>query len=121
MRVFTIMVAIVSAMLAACDDGARPFAVPGGDAANGRRLIEQYQCAACHIIPGIAGTQGRAGPPLEGFGRRSYIAGRIPNLPDQLAAWIVDPPAMKPRTLMPNIGVSPAEARDMAAYLATLK
>jgi hypothetical protein len=49
------------------------------------------------------------------------IAGRIPNLPDPLTRWLMDPPAMKPGTLMPNVGVSFAEARHMAAYLYTIK
>jgi cytochrome c len=118
---FTTMVVVISAMLCACDDAAQPWPVPGGDAKLGKRLIEQYQCAACHAIPGIAAAEGKTGPPLEGFGRRSYIAGRIPNLPDPLTRWLMDPPAMKPGTLMPNVGVSFAEARHMAAYLYTIK
>lgn len=121
MRVFTTMVAILPALLCACDDGAQPVSVPGGDAEHGKRLVAQYQCASCHAIPGIAAAAGTAGPPLEAFGRRSYIAGRIPNLPDPLTRWLIDPPAMKPGTLMPNVGVSEAEARHMAAYLYTLR
>jgi len=117
----TTVVAVVSAMLVACDDGVQPRVVPGGDAELGKRLIAQYQCGACHVIPGIAASAGNTGPPLEAFGRRSYIAGRIPNLPDPLVGWLVDPPAMKPGTLMPNVGVSAAEARHMAAYLYTIQ
>ncbi len=93
----------------------------GGDAARGQQLMAQYQCGSCHAIPGVEAAAGNAGPPLDGFGRRSYIAGRIPNLPDPLAQWLVDPPSLKPGTMMPNVGVSPAEARHMAAYLYTLR
>lgn len=121
MRALTMMVAVISALLAACDDGVRPLAVPGGNAAQGKRLVAQYQCASCHAIPGVAAVKGGAGPPLDGFGRRSYIAGRIPNLPAALTQWLVDPPAMKPGTMMPSLGVSEADARDMAAYLYTLE
>lgn len=119
MRVFIIMVA--AALLSACDDESQPRQVAGGDAALGKRLIEQYQCGACHAIPGVAGANSKAGPPLLAFGKRSYIAGRIPNLQAPLTQWLVDPPAMKPGTMMPNLGLSEADARHMAAYLYTLE
>jgi cytochrome c len=98
-----------------------PPTVPGGDARLGARLVQQFQCGACHVIPEIAAAQGRAGPTLEAFGRRSFIAGSIPNVPDALARWIVDPHAMKPDTTMPAMGVSEPEARHMAAFLYTLR
>jgi cytochrome c len=107
--------------LAACDDGSKPVRVPGGDAKLGKHLIAQYQCGSCHAIPEVAAARGSAGPPLAGFGRRSYIAGRIPNLPDPLAQWLVNPPAMKPGTMMPDLGISQKDARHMAAYLYTLR
>jgi cytochrome c2 len=117
----TIAAAFCALVLAACGDDAKPVRVPGGDATLGKRLIEQYQCGSCHAIPEVAAARGSAGPPLEGFGRRSYIAGRIPNLPDPLAQWLVNPPAMKPGTLMPDLGISQQDARHMAAYLYTLR
>ncbi len=98
-----------------------PPVVAGGDARLGARLVQQFQCGACHVIPEIAAAQGRTGPTLAQFGRRSYIAGSIPNYPDELTRWIVDPPAMKPGTAMPAMGVSDAEARHMTAYLTTLR
>ena len=121
MRVTTLMLAVLCAALTGCGNEAPVRPVTGGDAKLGKRLIEQYQCTACHAIPGAAGAASNAGPPLQGFARRSYIAGRIPNLPDALVPWLVDPPAMKPGTLMPAMGVSEAEARHMAAYLYTLQ
>lgn len=120
MRVFTILAVAACLMLAGCEDHYRPLHVAGGDAARGRHLITQFQCSACHVIPGVAGASGEAGPSLAAFGKRSYIAGRIPNQPDRLIQWLRDPPAMKPGTLMPSMGVSAQDARDMAAYLYTL-
>lgn len=64
---------------------------------------------------------GEAGPSLEHIGRLSYIAGGIPNEPARMVAWLRDPPALKPGTTMPSVGVSEAEARHMAAYLDTLR
>ncbi len=88
---------------------------------RGQRLLTQYQCGSCHAIPGVAAARGIQGPTLEAFGRRSYIAGRIPNRADTLVRWIVQPAALVPDTTMPAMGVSPEQARDMAAYLGSLK
>ena len=85
--------------------------------AAGRVLLMQYQCGGCHHIGGVDGARGRSGPPLLRVGARSYLAGRVPNAPERLARWIVDPAALVPDTTMPAMGVRPAEARAMAAYL----
>lgn len=87
---------------------------------RGQRLLAQYQCGTCHTIPAVPGSVGRVGPSLEKFGLRSYIAGEIPNRPDTLARWIEAPASLVPGTLMPDMGASPADARDMAAYLSAL-
>ena len=106
------------ALLAACDTGEQARSpVPGGDVGRGKLLLAQYQCGSCHQIAGVAAARGTLAPALDSYGRRSYIAGQIPNRPDALARWIVDPAAMKPGTAMPAMGVSAADARDMAAYL----
>ena len=121
MRVATVVVSVVSAMLVACGETPGPRSVTGGNAELGRRLIEQYQCGACHAIPGVAAAGGSVGPSLQGFGKHSYIAGRFANVPDTLVRWLIDPPAHKPGTMMPNLGLSETEARHMAAYLYTLQ
>ena len=58
---------------------------------------------------------------MEAWGRRSYIAGRLPNRPEVLAQWIAAPQALVPGTAMPSMGVSPADAQAMAAYLFSLQ
>jgi cytochrome c2 len=112
---------LATALLAGCGKRDMQPGVSGGDPGQGQRLMAQYQCTACHAIPEVPGAAGNAGPPLDQLGRRSYIAGGIPNTPDALTRWIDNPQAMKPGTPMPDLGVSPAEARHMAAYLFTLK
>jgi cytochrome c len=109
------------ALLAGCGEQETPKALGGGDPARGQRLMAQYQCVACHAIPEVPGAPGNAGPPLEKFGRRSYIAGGIPNTAPNLTRWLDNPQALKPGTAMPDLGVSPEEARHMAAYLLTLR
>lgn len=89
-------------------------------AARGKLLLAQYQCGSCHVIPGVPASRGANGPTLQAFSRRSYIAGNVPNQPAALARWLVDPKAIIPATTMPSMGVSPINARAMAAYLHTL-
>lgn len=94
--------------------------VAGGDVESGARMIEFYGCGSCHHIPGINGADGVVGPPLDFWGRRGLIAGTLPNNPDNLIRWIMDPHTIEPGTAMPDVGATEAEARDMAAYLFTL-
>jgi cytochrome c1 len=61
------------------------------------------------------------GPPLIQWSRRAYLAGRLPNTPSDLVHWIVAPQAIEPGTAMPMLGVSVEEARNIAAYLYTLR
>lgn len=110
----TLCAALAGLLLAGCGPG------PGARAERGQRLLAQYQCTSCHAIPGVPGPRGRVGPALDKFGLRSYIAGEIPMRPDTLARWIEEPAALVPGTLMPDMGASAADARDMAAYLLAL-
>lgn len=108
------------------DAGASPQraeAAPGraGDVERGKLALSQYACQACHTIPGITSSSPNVGPPLQGLASRSLIAGRLANTPDNLVRWVRDPQAVKPLTAMPDMGVSDGDARDMAAYLATLR
>ncbi|WP_255440618.1 c-type cytochrome [Caenimonas sedimenti] len=88
---------------------------------RGRALLTQYQCGSCHTIPGVASAGGGVAQPLQRWGRRSYIAGRLPNRAEVLAQWIAAPQALVPGTLMPSMGVAPADAQAMAAYLLSLE
>ncbi len=94
-----------------------PFLVPAADPERGRAKIRDYGCIGCHTIPGIAGADGRVGPRLDRLREPAYIAGVLPNSPQNLAAWIQRPRDIDPRTARPTLGVAEADARDMAAYL----
>jgi cytochrome c len=111
--------AIAAALvLAACS--AKPAPALGGDPDNGRLLLRQFGCGACHRIPGVAAAQGNVGPPLAGIARRVYIAGILPNSPQNMARFIMDPQQVDPRTAMPDLQVTEPHARDMVAYLQRL-
>ena len=93
----------------------------GGDPARGKELIRAYGCGSCHTIPRVPGAESIVGPNLQGIGRRAYIAGVLPNTPENMMRWIIDPPGVDDKTAMPNLHVSAREARDIAAYLYTLQ
>lgn len=109
--------------LAGCGGPETPahLKIAGADADRGRVLMARYGCGACHRVPGVVGPEGLVGPPLDHYGERALLAGQLPNTPANLIAWIVDPPALIPETGMPNLGVTRADARDMAAYLYSLQ
>jgi len=91
------------------------------DAARGRELLAHYQCGACHEIPGVRNARGRLGPTLSGLAARAYIAGEVPISAATLQAWLIEPRALVPGTLMPAMGVSSEDAVAMTAYLLTLR
>lgn len=106
-------------LLAACS---RHEASPvDGDTKRGKQLIEQYGCNSCHIVPGIDGAKGMVGPSLEHIASRQIIASKLTNSPGNLTSYIQNPQISDPQNAMPNLGVKPDEARDIAAYLYTLK
>lgn len=114
---------VAAAALAGCASvpAVPPQQIPNGDPNRGQRLIGQYGCGSCHTIPGVRGADGLVGPPLTQFGSRSYIAGELPNTPGNLQHWIRDPHSVEPGTAMPDLGVTELDARDIAAYLYTLR
>lgn len=91
------------------------------DPERGRIAVQQYGCTSCHIVEGTVGPQTWVGPPLRRLAKRKFVAGVIPNTLENMARWIEDPVAVEPLTAMPDMGVPPADARDIAAYLRTLE
>jgi cytochrome c2 len=115
--------ALLALALASCGEEEVPAQqrVVGGDAGRGRQLVAAHGCTACHVVPGRRGLQGQVGPTLAGFGARGYIAGHLPNTPENLVRWLRDPPAYAPRTAMPDLGLDEPAARHIAAFLVTLR
>lgn len=103
-------------VLAACGTAAGQSAqLPGGDPQRGVTAIQTYGCGACHTIPGVAGANATVGPPLNDWADRHYIAGALPNTPENLIDWIRNPQTIEPGAAMPDIGVSEQDALDIGA------
>lgn len=89
-------------------------------AQEGRTLFTQLPCVGCHAVRGISG--GAIGPDLTHFGSRQTLASAIvPNTPENLERWLVNPQSVKPGVLMPDLGLSRDQARALTAYLLSLK
>lgn len=112
-----VLVALLSACSGEVNGVPEPRSASGSSIAAGRRLIASYGCGACHSIPGIPGADAMAAPPLNRFYERTYISGQIPNTLDNLIKYIQDPEGIEPGTVMPDLGVTEAEARAIASYL----
>jgi cytochrome c oxidase subunit 2 len=88
--------------------------------AAGARLYASSPCVTCHTITGVS-TQ-RVGPDLTHFASRTTFAGAtLDNTPDDLAAWLRDPPALKPGAQMPPLGLGRDQIAELVAYLESLK
>jgi mono/diheme cytochrome c family protein len=92
-----------------------------GDADRGKLALSQYVCTTCHVIPGVPGTYTPVGPPLGRMAMRAFIAGVLPNTPENMVRWLREPQRIVPQTAMPALGVTEQDARDIAAYLETLQ
>lgn len=101
-------------------DGATPQ--PGSLAAQGLDAFTHGACINCHAVQG---TQAAAfgGPNLTHFASRDCFAGCLfdNHDPEQVAAWLRDPPARKPGSNMPNYHLSEDEINALVAYLEQLK
>ena len=93
---------LVAALAAAC-----ALRAGGRQAARGERLFLAHGCNGCHTV-GVTGTP--IGPPLDHVGRAHDRA--------WLAQWLRDPASQRPKAHMPPIA---EDARDVAAYLSTLR
>ena len=124
MKIASPLLCAILAILTGCTGGQAPRSysiATRGDARHGKQLIEASGCGACHMIPGIHEARGLVGPPLLLFGRRTMIAGHLPNSPGNLALWIQHPKSVDAGTAMPDLGLTNDQAQDVAAYLYTLR
>jgi cytochrome c oxidase subunit 2 len=97
-----------------------PAAVAAAGVAEGAALYAKSACVGCHTIRGV--SAGVVGPDLTHFGSRQTVAaGILPNTLENVAAWIKDPPAIKPAAKMPSLGLTDEQTRAIAAYLLSLK
>jgi mono/diheme cytochrome c family protein len=90
-----------------------PRALNSEGAARGKQLFySKYNCQSCHIVD-YKTDKGYVGPALAGVGLRLT--------PVWTYKWLKNPNSLRPGTLMPNQNMRDDEARDLTAFLMTLK
>jgi cytochrome c len=87
----------------------------GGDPTRAPEILRQYGCVACHTVRGVAAAGGLLGPDL------SDPEKLLTKNPQALIDYIVNPKELNTKTVMPRTGISRAEARDVVAYLFSLR
>lgn len=92
---------------------------PGAGPGSTTELMIHYGCPTCHVIPGVPGAIGKVGPSLAGLPQRSYLAGVLPNTPENLVRWVMHPQQYQPGVAMPEMNVSPEDAHRIAIFLET--
>jgi cytochrome c2 len=116
---------LLLASTAACSSGddheVTARKLTSGDPAAGRRAIRFRGCGSCHVIPGVGDAVSQVGPSLAGLAVRKYLAGKLENTPDNVMRWITEPQTVVPGNVMPQMNINQSEARDIAAYLFTLR
>ena len=90
-----------------------PHALNADSAGRGKQLFyAKYGCNSCHIAD-YKNDKGYVGPALAGVGNRLT--------PSWTYMWLKDPNSLRPGTIMPNFAMKDDEARDLTAFLMTLK
>jgi cbb3-type cytochrome oxidase cytochrome c subunit len=90
------------------------------DAQRGKALFDAKGCIACHQMHGKGGD---VGPSLTTqvpeFPQGTWVGDKLKG--GWIYQWLLDPQALVPDTLEPNLAFSDQEALDLTAYLLTLK
>jgi cytochrome c len=102
-------------------DYARGTSLTGGNPQIGKEKIVLHDCHSCHVIPGIEGDAHVLGPNLDHWSRRATIANRWPNTSRNLENWIRHSEQMLPGTTMEMLDVNENDAKDIAAYLYSIR
>jgi cytochrome c oxidase subunit II len=79
-------------------------------ASQGKRLFTEQGCYGCHTV-------GKMGTPIAND--LSQVGSKYRE--SYLRQWLREPQQQKPRAHMPKIQMTEADARALAAYLASLK
>ncbi|HEY7211990.1 MAG TPA: cytochrome c oxidase subunit II [Bryobacteraceae bacterium] len=96
-------------------------AVDNPQLTGAKAAFESLSCINCHTIKGTRAL-GKFGPDLTHLmSRQTLAAGMLTNTRDNLRAWVDDPQAIKPGSLMPSFKLNDKELDQVVAYLESLK
>jgi len=94
---------------------------PEDSLARAGETIFGHSCARCHTIRGTP-MLGDSAPDLTHIASRATLgAGRVSNVPGNLAGWIENAPALKPGVMMPAVPLDGHDLRAVVGYLEELR
>ena len=91
----------------------------GGNAAHGKEVVGSIGCKGCHVIGDDTRMRDARGMTYDIAPELTRAGSKLD--PDWAYEWIKNPKQYRPATRMPNLRLSDQEARDVVAYLMTLK
>ena len=94
-------------------------AYAGGSAALGKEHIENFGCKACHVIGDDERVRNARASSYDIAPELTHAAGKLN--PDWIFDWIRNPRHYNPTTKMPSLRLTDQEARDIVAYLQTMR
>ncbi|MGA7159365.1 MAG: c-type cytochrome [Bacteroidota bacterium] len=91
----------------------------GGSAEKGKEHFENFGCKACHVMGDDLRVRNARGSSYDFAPELTHAAGKLH--PDWIFDWIKNPRHYNPTTKMPNLRLTDGEARDLVAYIMTMK
>ncbi|MGB2867345.1 MAG: cytochrome c [Bacteroidota bacterium] len=91
----------------------------GGSAAQGKRIFESVGCQACHVAGNFMTVRDSRGTTYDIAPELTRVGSKVTG--DWLFDWLKNPRHYNPETRMPSLRLSDSEARDVVAYLLTMK
>jgi mono/diheme cytochrome c family protein len=90
-----------------------------GNPEKGQKVMETYGCKGCHVVGDDVRVRQARGTSYDIAPELNRVGSKVS--PDWAFEWIKNPRAVNPDARMPNLRLEDAEARDVVAYLMTLK
>lgn len=91
----------------------------GGSATEGKKMFETIGCQDCHVAQGFTKVRDARGTSYDIAPELSRVGSK--DNPDWIYDWVKNPRHFNPETRMPNLRLTDPEARNIVAYLTTLK
>jgi cytochrome c oxidase subunit II len=91
------------------------------ESGQGRSAFLAQSCVNCHRVRGTP-ARGTYAPDLTHLmSRQTLASGEVPNTPENLRRWVLDPQTIKPGCLMPAFGLGERDRDEIVRYLLTLR
>ncbi len=91
----------------------------GGNAQRGKQVFETVGCQACHVVGEMTKVRETRGTSYDIAPELSRVGSKVS--PDWMYDWVRNPRHYNPTTKMPSLRLTDTEAKDIVAFLVTMK